>query len=200
MTYSFYLICFGVLGCYAGLRTVRAGWAKGLISLVMAVCLIHLAFDAAFSRTNHADEVAANALRPRPSGSGGGLRGYFHAKLADIQADQCVLAHMQDSPLSPVAYIIELHSFLAAYKRMQASQMNGGGGASLGSLSALVVHSFGSAAQRLTPEEAAAVQGGGNIESLCNAFGKWTESLASLPDSEQRQIWDAFKSNIGDEE
>ena len=194
VTSSFYFICFGVLGCYAGIRTVRAGWAKGLISIVMAACLIHLAFDAAFPRTNHADDLAARTLRPQEHAKGGGLSGYFSAKLDDLQADRCVLAHMQDSPLSPLAYIIELHSFLAAYKQMQASQMNGG--ATLGGLSQLVSRSFGDTAQRLTPEEADAIKGGGNIESLCNAFGKWTEGLAGRPESEQRQVWDAFKSTL----
>ncbi len=195
MTSSFYFICFGILGCYAGLRTVRAGWAKGLIAIVLVFCGLHLVFDALFSKERHADIVAASTLRPQPAG---GVGGYVHAKMVDLEADRCVLGHLRDTPLSPIAYAVEMHSFLAGYKKMQAAELAGGSNSSLGKVSGLLVDSFGDTAGALSPDEAAAVKddGGGNLESLCNAFGKWTGTLAKKPVAEQRQVWNSFQASI----
>jgi hypothetical protein len=195
VTYSFYLICFGILGCYAGLRTVRAGWAKGLIAIVLVFCLIHLGFDTFYSKEHQADQMAARTLRPNMQG---GVKGYVQAKIVDLQADRCVLSHLEETPLSPIAYAIELHSFLAAYKKMQAAQMAGGAG--IGKISKLLVSSFGDTASNLSPQEAAAVKdnSGGNIESLCQAFGKWTGTLATMPKAEQTQVWNDFQSTMNE--
>jgi hypothetical protein len=200
MTMSFYLICFGVLGCYAALRTIRAPWAKGVIAILMVGCLIHLgiraflpaspapATPAVATRLAAPPQATAAQARAAPQGN------FFHRKLEAIEADKCVLDHLKESPLSPLVYMVELHRFLTGYKQLQAAQLKG----NMTAVNNLFGDTFGDSGSRLSPEEQRAVQSNepGNLETLCGAFGKWTETLAQKSQPEQKRIWDSFQASI----
>ncbi len=194
MTLNFYLICFGILGCYAGLRTARHGWVKGLICIFLAGCIIHFAFDTFMKpeRPPPKIHIAANEPLIRHQG----VRGFFGDRLDDLETDRCVMRAMEVTPLSPIAHVVELRSFLAGYKQLQAQQLHGA--QNLKSLSALASRSLGATSDILNPQETAAIAAThtDDLESLCNAFGKWTANVATLPPPEQQQIWINFLSTI----
>ena len=206
MNLSYFLICFGILICYGGLRTVRRRWMRGLFVLGMVVCVIQLCLTVFMPPTPHKTEQFAAVDSPSAQSipdnkeQTNGLTGYFHAKLLSLQADRCVLEHLRETPLRPVTYILDLHKFLEGYKHLQSAQMAGQN--NFGSASALFTQSFGDTESSLSPEETAAIRADkeDRLEVLCSAFGKWTESLAAKSTPEQKQIWDNFQASLEQEQ
>ena len=197
---NFFLICFGILGCYAAWRTTHRPWLKVVLGMLVSVCLLQLLMNRFFPPQPHSVmEIAASrptaksvdkaespatttSVKANSSPNDDGIMGYLHNEWTSLQNDSCALTYMRETPLSPVVYALHAHKLMENYKQMRAM----GGRPDLGTSSRLLIQSFGD--EDFTNSQ-------GNESSLCDSFGKWATKVAGRPPEEQRQIWDNLRSS-----
>jgi hypothetical protein len=175
---NFLLILLGVLGGYAVIRTVKREGVRVLLIAMLAVCLVVLLVDRFMPPAVAPSEAAANREA---------TTGFFARQVEGLRTDACLLHVMHETPLGPLAYMLEMHSFLQNYRQAQAASALGQ--ASLGQTADLFARSFGETGADLSPQEAQAVQGKAGPESLCQAFEKWAVRVSGYDPADQRTLW-----------
>ena len=172
MDLRFFIICIGVLVAYAAIRTIRRGWLKSVVVVAVLVGIIQLGFDIAFPN------VPANGPAVAATSHGD----FFVDKVTQLESDRCMMSHLKDSPLSSIAYVLEMHRFLKEMKQLQTPEMKSQN--NLGTLGRMVDESFGDA--DYTPGQSTVLVAASNA-SLCDKFTQWVgveaqrHGVAQLP-------------------
>jgi hypothetical protein len=176
---NFLLILLVVLSGYVALRTVRHEGLRVLLIAMLVISLVVLGVDRFMPPVASPVEAAAN----RDAAAG------FFARQAEAwRTDACLLRLMRETPLSPVAYVLEMKT----YRQAQARSVLGT--ATLGQTADLFTRSFGETEDELSPEETQAVQGRAGSESLCQAFGKWVGKVSGYDQADQRAVWEKLQA------
>ena len=178
VNFNFLLILLGVLGCYAAIRTTRREGLRVLLIVVLVICVVVLAVDRLVQPAVSPGEAAANREV---------AVGFFARQVQDLRTDACLVHLLHETPLSPIAYVLEMHNFLQDYRQAQAASAVGQAG--LGQTADLFAKSFGETGAELSPEEERAVEGKGGPESLCHAFEKWAAKVSGYDPAAQREMW-----------
>ena len=189
MGLSSFIICFGVLACYAALRTVKRGWIKAIVVLFMVVCGIQLGLnwifpiqpqqvaqrapDAVQRPTSRAEALAlapqqaatTTPLAAAPAMAqtvSARLAGSMREKLVAAQNDPCLLRQLKDTPLSPLVYVLEAHQFLDSIVQLKGQGANAN---DIAHVSQVFMQSFGDGA---VTSNSAAPPG---MSGVASAFG-----------------------------
>jgi hypothetical protein len=180
---NFLLILLVVLSGYVALRTVRHEGLRVLLIAMLVISLVVLGVDRFMPPVASPVEAAANR---------DAATGFFARQAEALRTDACLLRLMHETPLGPVAYVLEMKTFLQDYRQAQARSVLGI--ATLGQTADLFTRSFGETEDELSPEESQAVQGRAGSESLCQAFGKWVGKVSGYDQADQRAVWEKLQA------
>ena len=181
---NFLLILLSVLGFYAVIRTVRHEGMRVLLLAALAVCLVVLVVDRCMAPAVAPQEAAANREA---------ATGFFARQIQSLRTDACLLGLLHETPLGPVAYVLQMRNFLEDYRQAQAASVLGT--ATLGQTADLFARSFSETGEDLSSDEARAVRGQGGPESVCHAFEKWVARVSGYDPAAQRQVWGRLGQN-----
>jgi hypothetical protein len=185
MNWNILLVLLGVLGCCAAIRTTRREGVRVLLIAVLVVCLVVGGVNRFMQPAAAPEEAAANREA---------ATGFFARQMEAVRTDACLLHLMHETPLEPVAYLLQMKTFMEGYRKAQVASVLGQ--ATLGQTADLFTRSFGETEEELSPEEARAVQGKAGSESLCQAFGKWAAKVSGYDAVDQRAVWDKLQAKL----
>ncbi len=163
MNLHFFLICFGVLGCYAAIRTANRG-LRVIILFVVIMCALKVMFG---DMPKTVVATASPAVAPQQTVQSEAIPHVaVMSKVEGMQNNRCAMYILENSPLGIFAYGIETHKFLLEYHQLQTPlKLNIG---SLQTVGYMVEDSFGPG----TPRTAAA-DDHGQPPSICGRVAGW---------------------------